>query len=81
MKVMLYRDSTISIDLDLIIDNLNRLAPTIHFTKGKAVFKKLDPPVITYDSYKQLSKTIDRETNDSDAVLLFTELPYENNYF
>lgn len=81
MKVGVYCDGTIDLRIEEIIPNLNRLAPSIHFHKGKAKFSLRDLIVSAPLSYHQINKAIDRETSDDDEVLLFTEKPYDNNFF
>lgn len=81
MRVTIFKDETINLDLDCIIDNLHRLALGIDVHIGFSHFAIENPPIITQGTYKKLPKAIDEETTDSNAVLLFTDLPYDNNYF
>lgn len=81
MKVCLYRDKTIDLKIEDIISNLNRLAPSLNFHKGNSKFSLPGLVVSAPQTYRQIDKSIDRETSDDDVVLLFTEKRYDNNFF
>lgn len=81
MKVCFYRDETINLKLEEIIQNLNYLAPSLYFRKGKSEFSLPDPVISAPKSYRQINRAIEMETSDDDLVLLFTEKPYDNNFF
>jgi hypothetical protein len=81
MKITLYSDNTLGLDLPCITEYVSRLAPDLATVKGKALFRIKDSTVSCPDSYRRLSEDIILESADSDCVLLFTERPYDNNYF
>ena len=81
MKITLYNDSTLDLNLNCIIDNLNKLVPNLRFFKGGSKFNLKDDIISSPKSYDQISKRIKKESADSDEVLFFTEKPYDNNYF
>lgn len=81
MKVRLYRDDTTTLSLDAIAGNLNRLAPSFSFSVGKAKFAIPGFFVVSPDTYGSLNPRIDKESALDDEVILFTEKPYDNNYF
>jgi hypothetical protein len=81
MKICLYTDETVAIRLEDIISNLNRLAPTIRFRKGNVAFNLADDIIENPKSYRGINHSIDLETDRDDEVLLFTEKPYDNNFF
>jgi hypothetical protein len=81
MKVRIFRDETIALRMDEIIDNLNRLAPSFSFAVGKAAFSVPGFFVICPQTYGKLNPKINKESAKDDQVMLFTEKPYDNNYF
>lgn len=81
MQIRLFKDDTIDLRLDEIVANLNRLAPGFKFTLGQAPFSVHGRFVIAPSTYGKLNKRIDEETRDDDEVYLFTEKPYDNNFF
>lgn len=81
MKITLYNDETLELSLECIVDNLNRLATNLRFTKGRSKFSIKGFFVFAPDSYQQISRHIERECADSNEVMLFTEKAYDTNYF
>jgi len=77
----LYRDETISVSLDEIVDNLNRLAPRCSFLLGKTRFSVTGDVIACPETYQALDHRISAESADDSEVVLFTEKPYDNNYF
>lgn len=81
MKITLFAENSLSLDLDCIAQNMTKLAPDLTVVKGRASFI-IEGFFISFPSaYKQLSPSILRESEDSDHVALFTATPYDNNYF
>lgn len=81
MKIILFAEKSLSLDLDCIAQNMTKLAPDLTVVKGRASFRVKGFFVISPSAYNQLSQAILRESADSDYVALFTENPYDNNYF
>ena len=81
MKIRIYKDETVALRIDEIIENLNRIAPTLSFVKGNATFSVPGFFVINPSTYKKINSKINKETSEDDEVLLFTEKAYDNNYF
>ncbi len=81
MKVRVFRDDTVAIRLDEIIDSLNRLSPSSSFAAGKETFSVPGYLVNCPQTYGKLNPRIDKESAADDEVILFTEKPYDNNYF
>jgi hypothetical protein len=81
MKIFLYSDKTIALNLDIIAANLNRLLPSFHFKVGKSIFTIRDSSIISPKTYSKIDTKIIEESANVDEVLLFTEIPYDNNYF
>jgi hypothetical protein len=79
--VRLYCDETVGLRLDEIVANLNRLAPRFRFSRGKARFS-VASDVVTYpETYETLDHRISEESAPGELTILFTEKPYDNNYF
>ncbi len=51
------------------------------FRKGHETINFSSRKLITLETYQNLPHLIDKETTDSDEIFLFTEQPYDNNYF
>lgn len=81
MKVCLYQDETLELRLDELINNLNRLTKTIRFRKGRSEFHLRSPLISSPSIYQELGEAIEEETHGYGEVVLFTEKPYDNNYF
>jgi|GEM_PF-1430498 len=81
MDIKLYCDDTLDLDLDSIAENVSRIAPTVKVSTGRVLFRLEGSFVSLPKSYEELSRDIRDESVDSDWVLLFTRLPYDNNYF
>lgn len=81
MKVRVFKDDTVALSLDEIIDNLNRLSSSFSFAVGKEAFLVPGSFVICPQTYGKLNPRIDKESAADDEVMLFTNKPYDNNYF
>lgn len=81
MRVRLYHDETIDLRLEEIVSNLTRLAPRFSFSMGKARFSVAEDVIVCPDTYHALDHRIAKESSSDDVVILFTEKPYDNNYF
>jgi hypothetical protein len=81
MKIALFTDGTVDINSKLIATHLSRLAPTVELTCPSQKVPIHGSFVSVPDTYRQLAKHIKRESDKSDMVLVFTEKPYDNNYF
>jgi hypothetical protein len=81
MKISVYGEGSLGLELQCIAENVQRLAPQLCVVKGKAAFAIKSILVSFPHSYKQLSPAILRESADSDYVALFTKHPYDNNFF
>lgn len=81
MKIRLFADSPASLRIKDIAENLNKLAPSLTIELGKAKFSVPGFFVINPQTYKKLNPEIDKESEQDDIVFLFTDKPYDNNYF
>ncbi len=81
MKIALFQDKTLTLELDCIAENLERLAPHFQFNVGKTAFLVKESELSGPHTYQTLSKPLLNECDAYDYSFLFTEKPYFNNYF
>ncbi len=81
MKLRLFRDETVNIDLPTIVSNLLLLMPNSFIAEGASEFRIKTDQIASPRTYKGLSKEIKNECKDDDLVILFSEKQYDNNYF
>ncbi len=81
MKITIYSEHGLDLDLHCISDNISRLAPDLNVVTGTTPFNINGLFVLSPISYKELSPALLNESADSDNVILFTKLQYDNNYF
>lgn len=81
MKLRVFSDSTAAVDTASIVENLNRVAPSFTWLRGESLFDIKNEYVESPDTYKLFSSELKREIAGSDLSILFTEKPYDNNYF
>jgi hypothetical protein len=82
MKVLLYKDNTIDLNLDGLMSGLNAASDkTITFKKGKKRFHISGQSIRFARLYKHLAKSFLTEATTADLVICFTKVPYDNNYF
>jgi len=81
MNVRLYMDETMRLPLGEIAANLARLTPKFRFTQGQSKFA-IPHSLVTYPrTFHTLDKHIDEESAADQVALLFTEKPYDDNFF
>lgn len=82
MKVLLYQDATLNLNLIGVSEGLNKVTHgDLYFATGRTEFK-LKPGSIKYPvTHQQLSQTLAGEIEDAALALIITRTAYENNYF
>ena len=81
MKIRVFADETISVDLSRILAGLQEVAPSYFWAAGETTFR-LKKPVVSYPkTYQSLDVKLRTEIERDDFAFLFTEHPYDNNYF
>lgn len=80
LRVLLYQDATISINLDLIAEMLNHILPDIHFVLGRQSVK-LGTVIESPFTFCTLPPAVQHETADSFLSIVATAKRYDNNYF
>src|SRR4051812_2179164 len=82
MKITLFKDTTVPLNLESIVANFNRLTnPTFALRVGQAPVNIPGNVVSFPKTYSQLDRAIDKEISDEDLGILFTGHPYDNNYY
>jgi hypothetical protein len=83
MRVLLYQDRTLKVDLIALADNLNRLLPPCSFKVGTSEAKIAGRTIMLPASYNQLPAELQQEIMHSQVRLgiIFTAKRYDNNYF
>jgi hypothetical protein len=82
MKILLYQDETVNLNLKALCEGLNRITDDdFDVDIGHSAFK-LKPGSIKHPiSHKGVSAQLAEEIRGWDLVLIITAIPYENNYF
>lgn len=81
MKTVIYVDNTLSLAVEPLCVILNLRCDKFSFAPGKEKLHLKSDVLSCPDSYNSLSKNILVEAKSYDLALLFTSVPYENNYF
>lgn len=81
MKIRLFADATIDIDLPNIQAAFVNISPSLTWALGKAKVKLAGDYVEYPKTYEALPKPLVAESVADDFVFIFTEKPYDNNYF
>jgi hypothetical protein len=81
VKIRIFSDDTVDLNLPAIQTGLANNSPSITWSLGKAKVKVGRDYIEFPESYKSLPKSIVAESVDDDLVFIFTEKPYDNNYF
>ncbi|MEW8631959.1 MAG: toll/interleukin-1 receptor domain-containing protein [Candidatus Thiodiazotropha sp.] len=81
MKIRLYVDNTLNVNLARVVDGLKELAPSYSWCVGGVPFNIEQPPISYPSTYSKLDNNLREEIKNDDLALLFTEHPYDNNYF
>lgn len=81
MKIRLFADDSIDLNLEEIHAGLANRAPSSTWILGKAKVKMAGDFIEYPKTYKALPKGLVSESSDDDFVFIFTEKPYDNNYF
>lgn len=81
MQIRVFADETANVDLATIVENLNCITPSLHWVTGAARFKVAEDYIEYPRTYKAFTAKLKREIQADDMAVLFTEKPYDNNYF
>ncbi len=81
MRVKLYKDNSVEIDLEGIIQGLNKRLSKITFSIGDAIFS-IQTSFLKYpDTYQNLLQDLKNDAEQADLSICSTKIPYENNFF
>lgn len=81
MKIRIFADETIDLSLLSIQAGLANISPSLVWTLGNAKVRIAGDHIESPRSYQALSKAITDESTNDDFIFIFTEKPYDNNYF
>jgi len=81
MKIVIYKDNTLPLDLDKVCKVLNGISKSVKFVAGTESFHISTSQINTPSTYKELSQKINREIQKYDHAILVTNVQYDNNYF
>lgn len=81
MKIRLYADETVDLNLSGIKSGLSASVPSIIWELGVTSFKVTGEYIENPKTYKMLPTRLITETVHDSYTFLFTEKPYDNNYF
>lgn len=80
-EIILYEDQTTKLDLDTLVNYLNTVCKCVSFKKGETEVFIEEVPISCPITQKYITKLIEKETKKAYWSILFTEHPYDNNYF
>jgi len=81
MKIVLYKDNTLPLDLDKFCSVLNGLAIKVLFSAGNEKFHIKTNQINCPDTFQQLNGGLDEEIKKYDSAIFATNVQYDNNYF
>ncbi len=81
MKITLYSESSLGMDLACITEHIMKLAPNLSLARGKSHFKINTEFISAPQTYTKIPRSILDESSDSDHTIMLTGIPYDNNYF
>ena len=79
MKIRLFSDETIDLNLPSIQVGLANTAPSATWALGKAKVRLAGDQIEFPKTYRSLPKSVVAESADDDHAFIFTEKPYDNN--
>jgi len=81
MKIRIFLDDTIPLDIGGVVNGLSRVVPSVTWNVGKSSFASDQEVISNPETYRDLSTAFRKEVRADDRAFLFTEKPYDNNYF
>lgn len=81
MKIRIFFDKTVTADVERLVDGLARAIPSVSWSAGVSPFASHEDTISSPSTYKGLSARLRNEVAGDDLAFLFTEKPYDNNYF
>jgi hypothetical protein len=81
MKIKLFHDNTLELDIKSISKNITRLASNITVLTGNSSFRIKNSFISAPDTYIDLPSKLINESAGVDIAIIFTDIPYDNNYF
>jgi hypothetical protein len=81
MKIGLYADNTLSLDVRRFSEVLNGLCATVSFAPGQVPFRLTTEAIRSPSSDATLDPQLVAEASGFDRAFLATNVPYDNNHF
>lgn len=81
MRIRIFLDDTIPLDIGRLVGDLSRVVPSVTWSIGKSSFASDQDVISNPETYTDLSAAFRKEIAGDHRVFLFTEKPYDNNYF
>jgi len=80
LKIRIFKENNVEINLDIIIKHLNKISKNINFILGEHEFF-INTDKITSKSVKEVKQQHENEIKNDMITLFITNKPYEDNYF
>jgi hypothetical protein len=81
LKITIYTESDINVDVDNMLNYLNKKCNFIKFKKGKTEFKIKEEVIHHPSTYIDIDNNILTESKGDILTILLTLKPYDNNFF
>ncbi len=81
LRAVLYKEQTVAIALNELVERLNGLCSGIRFELGSSRFVVPTPIVSHPESHRQIADKLGAEAKEADWVIVATNRRYDNNYF
>lgn len=81
MKIRLFADQTIRVNISDIVAGLAAAIPSVSWAAGKEPLFLPDQPIEYPETYRRIPQSVRQEIASDDLAFLFTEEGYANNYF
>ena len=81
MRILMYQDLTLSIDLESVCSGINKLGTSLRCEPGSVPFRAPGSIIRYPETYSRLSRDLCQEAAGADLAVCCTELPYDNNFF
>lgn len=81
MKIVIYKDNTLPLDVDKVCEVLNGLSNAIEFSSGNEKFHIGTSKINCPSTYEAMNDSLEREVLKFDHAIFATNVQYDNNYF
>lgn len=81
MIVRLFKEEDVEVDLNLIVEHLNKIAVNVKFIVGENKYETQEKILNQTKSFKKLSKDILNETKNDLVSIFISNKAYDDNYY